>query len=303
MPLDSAPAGRIRATNRLSAVKVAKLKAPGLYEDGGGLRLVVTDKGVKRWALRLTINGRRVERGLGVWPDISLDEVRRSALEMRSAAKTGRDLKAEWRTGIRMRGVTFEEAFDSFFEIRRQKLSNGKHVALWETTMRTYVHPTIGRRPVADVTSAEVIAVLKPIWFTKPETAARVLQRMKVVFDSAILRGTRERANPCIGVVAELGTGHRSAVHHAALPWTEVPAFVAFLRSHACSKTTALALEFLILTAGRSSDVRGALWQEIEVGTKLWTIPGRDEHTGRRMKNGTSHTGLPPRKWRAFLIV
>jgi Arm DNA-binding domain len=112
MPLDGRINTRVCAASRLSAIKVAKLKEPGLYEDGAGLRLASTDKGTKRWALRLTINGRRVERGLGLWPDVSLDEARRKA-------------------------ISFRSAFDTFFNVRRQRLSNGKHVKQWETTMET----------------------------------------------------------------------------------------------------------------------------------------------------------------------
>ena len=240
MPLYSLPVRRNRSTGRLTALKVSKAKEPGLYEDGGGLRLVVTDKGVKRWALRVTILGQRVERGLGLWPDVSLEEARREASEARGAAKKGRDLRTEAQTGLRQKRITFEVAFAAFFNVRRQKLSNGKHVAQWESTMRAYVFPVIGRRPVADITAAEVLAVLQPIWFSKPETGARVLQRMKAVFDSAILRGTRDKANPCIGVVAELGTGHRGVAHHPALPSAQVAGFVKFLRTHPCSPATAL---------------------------------------------------------------
>ena len=289
MPFESAPAGRNRTTGRLNALKVAKLKEPGLYEDGGGLRLVVTDKGVKRWALRVTVNRRRVERGLGMWPGVSLEEARRKASEARAAAKDGRDLRAEARSGMRQRAVTFEAAFDTFFEIRRQKLSNGKHVLQWESTMRTFVFPLIGRRPVADVTSAEVLAVLQPIWFSKPETASRVLQRMRAVFDSAILRETRERANPCIGVTMELGTGHRRVKHHAAIPWKDVPAFVRDLRLSRTQAATRLLFEFLILTIARSGEARGALWQEIDLKNRVWTIPGNHSLTRRRMKSGREH--------------
>ena len=289
MPLDSAPARRNRTTGRLNALKVAKLKDPGLYEDGGGLRLVVTDKGVKRWALRVTVNRRRVERGLGMWPGVSLEEARRKASEARAAAKDGRDLRAEARSGMRQRAVTFEAAFDAFFETRRQKLANGKHVLQWEATMRTYVFPLIGRRPVADVTSAEVLAVLQSIWFSKPETASRVLQRMRAVFDSAILRGTRERANPCIGVAMELGTGHRRVKHHAAIPWKDVPTFVRDLRLRQTHAATRLLFEFLILTIARSGEARGALWQEIDLKNRVWTIPGNHSLTGRRMKSGQEH--------------
>lgn len=186
-------ATRVRALSRLSAVKVAKLKEPGLYEDGGGLRLVVTDRGTKRWALRLTIRGRRVERGLGLFPAVSLEEARRKADDLRRAAREGRDAQDEAKRGARA-FVTFRQAFEDHFAVRRQQFSNGKHAAQWRSTMDAYVFPAIGRRPVAEITAAEVLGVLQPIWFSKPETASRVLQRMKSVFDSAILRGTRERA-------------------------------------------------------------------------------------------------------------
>lgn len=301
MPLDPPPVPRLRSSSRLSALKVAKLKEPGLYEDGAGLRLVVTDKGTKRWALRLTIDGRRVERGLGVWPDVGLDDARRKASQLRAGAKEGRDLKTEARTSRQHKAVTFKAAFETFFEIRRQKLSNGKHIKQWETTMQTYVFPVIGKRPVSEIGATEVLAVLQPIWFSKPETASRVLQRVKAVFDSAILRGTRERANPCIGIVGELGTDHRKVAHHPALPWPQVPTFVRLIRERTARASTRLAFEFLILTAARSGDVRGALWSEIDFERRLWTIPGNDPVTGRRMKTGEPH--VVPLSDRAFDIL
>ena len=301
MPINVPSNRRVRTTNRLTALKVTKLKEPGLYEDGGGLRLVVTDKQVKRWALRLTINGRRVERGLGVWPDVSLEKARVKAIELRSAAKDGEDLRAAAKVERSRRRVTFEDAFNVYFAIRRQKLSNGKHVAQWQTTMATYAFSTIGRRPVADIAAAEILDILQPIWFKKPETSARVLQRLKAVFDSAILRGTREKANPCIGITGELGTDHRKVVHHAALPWKEIPHFVRTLRSRPASPATRFAFEFLILTAARSGEVRGALWSEINLNDLIWTIPGSDPSSGRRMKSGETH--VVPLAERAVAIL
>jgi integrase len=279
---------RIRAAHRLSAIKVRKLRKPGLHEDGAGLRLVITDKATKRWALRITINGRRVERGLGVYPDVGLEDAREKAAVLRRAAKDGRDARAEDKQKKRS-SITFKEAFETFFALREQQLSNGKHILQWRNTMRTYVLPKIGSRPVAEVTAADVIDVLKPIWFTKPETAARVLQRLRAVFDSAILRGMREKANPCIGVAAELGTDHRQVRHHAALPWQDVPAFVCELRNGTAMLATKLVLEFLIVTACRSGEARGALWQEIDLERKLWRIPGVDPVTGRRTKTREPH--------------
>jgi hypothetical protein len=266
---------RTRAVHRLSALRVKAIKAPGLYEDGAGLRLVVTDKGTKRWDLRVTIRGRRVERGLGVFPDVSLVDARRKAEALRRAAKEeGRDAHREEKHQRLVTGITFAEAFEAFFEVREQQLANPKHIQQWRNTMRDYVFPVIGRRPVSQIMPNEVLTVLQPIWFTKPVTASRVLQRMKAVFDSAILRGTRERANPCIGVTRELGTDHRKVVHHTALPWRDVPSFVRQLRTLAASDITKLALEFLILTAARSGEVRGALWQEMNLSGAVWTIPG-----------------------------
>jgi integrase len=251
--------------------------------------LIVTENGVKRWALRLTLQGRRVERGLGLWPTVSLEEARRKADGLRRAAKEGRDATLEEKLEKRRRTVTFKDAFDAFFEFRRHQLSNGKHVQQWQSTMRDYVFPVIGHRLVGQVTAAEVIDVLKPIWFSKPETAARVLQRTKATFDSAILRGTREKANPCIGISRELGTDHRKARHFRALPWQQVPAFVRDLRSMAMMPVTRLLFEFLILTLARSSEARGALWSEIDLSRRVWTIPGSDPATGRRMKTGKTH--------------
>ena len=144
----------------------------------------------------------------------------------------------------RVNGITFRKAFDDFFAVRKQQLTNGKHVAQWTSTMEAYVFPSIESRPVAEITAAEVLAVLEPIWFTKPETASRVLQRVKAVFDSAILRGTRERANPCTGVTRELGVDHRRVEHHAALPRSSVPGFIRELRQRSTMPVTRLAFEF-----------------------------------------------------------
>ncbi|MFA7306364.1 MAG: tyrosine-type recombinase/integrase [Hyphomicrobium sp.] len=290
MPLDGESKHRLRTANRLTALKVAKLKIPGLYEDGAGLRLVLTAVGTKRWVLRVTINGRRVERGLGVWPDVSLNDARKKAVPMRLAAKDGIDIRKEQRRISRARGITFTQAFEDFFAVRKQHLSNGKHVQQWQNTMRDYVLPSIGKRPVAEITAGEVIDIMKPIWFSKPETAGRVLQRLKATFDSAILRGTREKANPCIGVAQELGCLRRTVQHHPALPWQEVPTFLQALRKSSSSPTTRLLFEFLILTVTRSGEARGALWQEIDFGQKTWSIPGFSAETGRRMKNRKTHT-------------
>jgi integrase len=268
---------RVRAEKRLKAKDLAKL-APGTHEDGGGLRLWVDPgkgngtPGARRWQLRVTINGRRHNRGLGPYPLVSLDDARDQAADIRRAARTGRDLIAE-EEAQRARSVSFKQAFESMFDLRKEQLSNAKHLGQWTSTMETYVFPTIGKKAVSDVTPADILAILEPIWFEKAETAKRVLQRLELVFKSAILRGHREKASPCIGIAAELGVKNRDVEHHRALPYANVPAFIQVLRESPCQEVTKLAFEWLILTATRSGETRGARWEEIDSKSALWTIP------------------------------
>jgi len=144
--------------------------------------------------------------------------------------------------------------------------------------------PSIGKRPIADITAAEIIDVLKPIWNDKPETAKRVLQRMRAVFEAAIVRGDRQTAAPTTGVKTVLGTRPRASQrHHAALPFAEVPTFIRHLHHQTGLPTTRLAFEFLILTAARSNEIRSATWDEFDLVGALWTIPAirmkaRDPH-------------------------
>ncbi len=278
-----------RTQNTLTALAVAKQNRPGLYGDGAGLSLVVTAAGVKRWELRLSASGHRRQLGLGLYPAVSLEDARRNASALREDfrrdARPPSGRRPTEAVDCRPADVmSFRAAFEDFFEMKGPQLSNPKHAAQWRSTMEAYVFPSIGRRPIADISAAEVIDILKPIWNDKPETAKRVLQRMRVVFEAAIVRGNRQSAAPTIGVKSMLGARARSAqAHHAALPYADVPAFVLALRTLAGLPATRLAFEFLILTAARSGEVRGATWGEINTATATWTVPGprmksRDRH-------------------------
>lgn len=271
-----------RTLNKLTAKKV-QTAPPGVYEDGGGLRLIVEESGARRFTIRFTLNGRRLHKGLGGYPAVSLEEAREKARDYRKAAKAGRDAAVEVRSQ-RSAAVIFEEAFDRYFDVKRLTLSNSKHIAQWRSTMTTYVFPHIGDRPVADITASEIIDVLRPIWFTKAETAARVLQRVEATFTSAILHGFREKASPCIGVAAHLGPHERNVGHHDALPYGEIPRFLQRLRGSRRRPATRLALELLILTACRSQEVRGAVWAEIDLDKRLWTIPAARLKTRRKRR-------------------
>jgi integrase len=263
---------RVRAERRLKAKDIGKL-GPGIHEDGGGLRLIVEPTGSRRWAMRYTIAGRRRSKGLGSFPLVSLEDAREEADALRRAARKGQDIAPT-------KSVTFRQAFDTVFELRRRKLSNAKHVWQWQASMERYAFPRLGDRPVSRITHSDVLGVLEPIWHEKAETARRLLQRMELTFRSAILRGHRKEASPCIGVAEELGAGHREVEHHRALPYSEVADFIETLLTCNSEKVTRLGFEFLILTATRSGETRGAMWSEIDGA--WWVIPRERMMKGRR---------------------
>jgi integrase len=217
---------------------------------------------------------------------VSLEAARDKALDHRRASKEGRDLAQE-RRQQHARATTCQQAFEVFFELKRKELSDARHLRRWPSAMAAYVFPKIGNRPVAEITHSEIISVLEQIWFEKPETAKRVLMRLESVFKSAILRGQREKASPCLGVTQELGTRHREVRHYRSLPYVEVPSFIKTLRASRAKPVTKLAFEWLILTATRSGETRGAMWTELN--GVLLTIPAK------RMKAGVASTSCHSR--------
>lgn len=268
------PEGR-HPVNRLKAVQVERL-GPGRHADGNGLYLEVDPTGARRWVLRTVVRGKRRDIGLGSTMLVTLAEAREKARTMRATARAGGDPLAERR---RAEGLTFADAARKVHAERMTGAKNGKHVAQWIGTLETYAFPTMGEKRVADVTPADVLAVLEPIWNAKPETARRVRQRLKAVFDWALTAGHREARNPVEGVEKGLPKQADRVEHHAALPWAELPGF--WPRLVAAPGMGALALRFAILTAARSGEVRGMTWGEVE--GEAWTIPAS------RMKAKAAH--------------
>ena len=263
----------------MSAAKVARMSA-GTYEDGGGLRLVVSAEGSKAWVLRTTIGGRRRNMGLGGYPEVSLQEARQRAETHRRQVRAGVD-PIEERRRERQRNVTFKQAFEDYFETKKKTLKNGKHVGQWTSTMETYVFPRLGASAIDEVTAADIIAVLRPIWHDKKETAQRVLQRLNMVFAAAKVLNQR-RDNPCDGVGNYLGDQMKRVRHFRSLPHAEVNGFLRDLARSKLWPVTKLAFEFLILTATRSGETRGALWSEVDLAQRMWTIPPERLKTGRK---------------------
>lgn len=268
---------------RLSARFVATVERPGRYVDGFGLLLAVKPTGAKSWVFRYQRNGRRREIGLGPASIVSLAEARRMAAEMQRMLLEGRDPLAEKRRARTPPGWTFREAAEAYLAAHRPSWRNPAHRAQWESTLRTYAFPAMGDVPVRDVELAHVLAALEPIWRTKTETAKRLRGRIEAILDWAAARGLREGPNPARwrGHLDKLlpAPSRISRVRHfPALPWPHAPAFFAELG--ALPGVAPAALAFLILTATRSSEVRGARWREIDPERAVWEIP--EERTKSR---------------------
>ena len=282
--------------NALSAVFVQSVQETGTYSDGGGLNLRVEKSGAKYWFQRVTIDGKRRNLGLGGYPTVSLAEARKAALLNTRMIREGRDPLAEKREAIAARQrpptPTFAEAAETVIEMRRPSWTNSKHAAQWSSTLETYAFPTIGSKLVTDITTADILAVLIPIWTRKPETASRVRQRMETVLDWTVAQGYRidNPANRSIAKV--LPRMPRIKQHHPALHYSAVPQALEKVRQSTADTVTKLAFEFLLLTAARSGEVRLAKWDEIDRDERKWTVPAEHMKARREHKVPLSKRAL-----------
>lgn len=257
--------------------------APGTYDDGRGLRLIVKPSGARSWVLRYQINGRRRDMGLGPFPEVTLARAREKSLEARRLAKEGHDPLAERR---KQQALTFRAAAEALIDSKRTGWKNAKHAAQWPATLQAYAYPKLGVRDVRDIETADVLDVLRPIWTTKPETASRLRQRIEAVLDYATALKARDGENPArwkgrLDHLLPAPSKVRTVVHHAAVDWREAPEFMKALAS--MEGTAAKALAFAILTAGRSGEVRGMTWGEVDTESAVWTVPAM------RMKAAREH--------------
>jgi len=287
-----------RKAEEISAISIknaAEYQRTGLHAVGGvaGLYLQVLPTGARTWILRAMVGGKRRDMGLGGYPDVTLADARERARRAREKIAEGIDpiehAKAA-RSALRAaqaKAVTFQECTHGYLDAHESEWRNPKHAAQWRATLETYAYPVIGSLLVRDVEKEHVLAILRPIWHTKNETAARVRGRIEKVLSYAIQAGYRpEGLNPARWKDnLDLLLGARGKItqrtHHAALPVDDVGAFMKRLRE--ADGTAAKALEFAILTAARSGEVRGAIWREIDLDGATWTIPAA------RMKAGREH--------------
>lgn len=286
----------------LTALQVKKAK-PGRHADGNGLYLFVKPSGARSWVLRVVVNGRRRDFGLGgvvsdALPDeivaamravplirrkmLTLQEARDKAVAARSLAKAGIDPAAEWKK-VATVVPTFSDAARRLHDNIKGGFKSARHSDSWISSLEAYAFPVLGSKPVDQIDTPAIQSVLLPIWLTVPETARRVRQRICAVLDFSHGQGWRTVDAPMRAVAKGLPKQPQAGEHLPAMPYAEVPAFMR-LMADKIDTVGRLAVRFTILTAARSGETRGATWDEIDLDAKVWTIPGT------RMKAGKPHT-------------
>ena len=281
-----------RLIEKLTPLAVSKCTKPGYYGDGAGLWLQISKSGSKSWVFRFTLSKKQREMGLGAVHTVTLPEARAKAKECRLLLLEGKDpldtRKASKLTEAleRAKMMTFDQCAAAYIAAHRSGWKNAKHASQWGNTLDTYASPIIGKLPVALIDTALVVKVLQPIWATKTETATRLRGRIESILDWATVSSYRQGDNPARwrghldNLLADPSRSKRT-VHHPALPWQEMGAFMGKLRGQ--DGIAAKAVEIAILTACRSGEVRLATWAEFDLDAALWVIPAE------RMKAKREH--------------
>ena len=269
---------------KLTAAKAKSLTKPGLHGDGDGLYLNVTRTGSRSWVQRITIEGRRRDIGLGPFPAVGLAQARGLAAANRATIAAGHNPLAEKLAEKRKAAVpTFRQAAELTFEANKPRWRNGKHTVSWWQTLERHAFPILGDMPVDRIGREDVLRTLTPIWGVRMETARRVRQRVRTVLRWCMAHGYVEHNAAGDAIDGALPPMPRLKAHLRALPYQEVVAALATVEASKASLVSKLCLRFLILTAARSGEARGAIWPETDLGNRLWTIPAE------RMKGGAEH--------------
>ena len=264
---------------QLTAKFVENVSEAGKYYDQYGLFLHVRPSGAKKWLQRYTFQGRRREIGLGSAKIVSVATARRNAHQNLVLVSEGIDPIEDKKQDSVI--PKFEVAARKVYEDNRPTWRNAKHAAQFITTLETYAFPVIGSMSVKEINSSHILRILSPIWVTKAETAKRVRQRLSTVFKYCIAQQWRTDDPANIAIVEALPNPKRKVQHRKSISYNDVSGFIETVSKSSAGLSTKLGLEFLILTATRSGEVRNARWDE--VNGSLWTIPAE------RMKAGVAH--------------
>ena len=264
----------------LTKAKVGAARKPGRYADGNTLYLYVTPTGSKSWVQRLTVNGRRCDIGLGPWPVVTLVEARDVALDNRRLVRDGGDPLAEKRKASI---PTFRDATVATHEANKARWRSAKVTATWMQQMERHVLPTLGDMRVDHVDRGDVLAILTPIWTTKPEIARKLRQRMRAVLAWAEAHGHVTRNVAGEAIAGALPSMPSVKQHFRALPHPDVADALVTISDSKASIAAKACLRFVVLTACRSGEARLATWDEIDLDARVWRIPAE------RMKAGAEH--------------
>lgn len=281
-----------KKVKELSALEVGRLSAPGYHFVGGvdGLILQISPTGSKSWILRTTIGKSRPELGLGGFPDVTLAQAKERAREMKDQIRKGIDPREEQRNAqsaliaARATDITFEDFARQYIESNEAAWGVRSHKQ-WLSSLEKHAFPKIGKLYVRHVDTPQVLEVLEPIWTKITETATRVRGRIEKILASAIVKKLRDGPNPAawtnhLQLMLPAPEKLINEEHHPALPYARMYAFMKDLRQH--EGQGARCLEFLIFTATRSNEARGAAWSEVDLPKKIWTIPA--ERMGKSNK-------------------
>jgi integrase len=297
-----------RGINRLTAKEVEKKTKPGLYGDGGGLTLQITRAGVKSWLFRFMIAGKSYAMGLGPTHTVTLADARAKASDARRAILDGinplhaKQQKKQDAVLARARLMTFDQCASAYIDAHRPSWKNAKHADQWTNTIAQYASPIIGSMPVAEIDTGLVVKVLTQpqkgggqFWLLKHETARRVRTRIESILGWATTAGHRTGENPARwkghleNLLASLGKT-QGTKNHPSLEWPRIGSFMKDLRQR--EGISARAVEFAILTAARSGEVRGAKWSEIDLKSKVWKIPAERMKAKREHEVPLSQTAI-----------
>ena len=272
---------------KLTAARIRTLKTPGRHGDGDGLHLKISETGARSWILRVVIAGKRRDIGLGRYPDVGLAQAREAAAKHRSLIAAGADPIAEKR---KVAIPTFREVSERTFEANKPRWRNGKHTISWWQSLEKHAFPIIGDMPVDQIDEEHVLRILTPIWGVRMETARRVRQRIRTVLKWAMAHKFVRHNVAGETIDGALPPMPKVKNHLRAMPYGQVSMLVQTVRDSQASLAAKWCLEFLILTAARSGEARGARWSELDMDAATWTIPAE------RMKANVEHrVPLSPR--------